>query len=92
MNALSLAYFIVHTGTGPILWIVNAIIYLLMALLLFLIFQWIAAEFNVPPKIVKLIGLIIFLCALLALLGGCQQDSRSAKAWVPTAAESDGQP
>lgn len=65
-----LSYFIVHTGSGPLLWVVNIIIDLIIALILWLILKWIAVEFGVPPQIVKLIGLLIFLLAVLSLFVG----------------------
>lgn len=62
-----LSYFIVNHGTGPILWLVNIIIYLVVALILWLILQWIAGEFGVPPRVVKLMGLLIFLLLIVSL-------------------------
>lgn len=68
---MTLSYFIIHSGTGPILWLVNIIVYLIIAVILWLIIKWVAAEFGVPPQIVKLIGLLLFLLLVLSLFVGC---------------------
>jgi len=71
MSLLPISYFIVHTGAGPILWIVNILIYLIIALIVWLVIKWVAAEFGVDPRIIKLIGLLLFLLLVLSLFVGC---------------------
>lgn len=56
---------------APLEWLVNVIIVLVVALILWIIFKYIAAEFGVPEKIVRLIGLLIFLLLFLSLFVGC---------------------
>lgn len=72
MNAL-LAYFI-YTGhglPGAAVWVINILIYLVVLLIVFAIVKIAAAEFQVSPGIVKLVGLILFLAFVLVLVSGC---------------------
>lgn len=68
-----LAYFLVHpVGTvGPVLWIINLLIYVILAVIVWMILKWAAAEFGVPPQIVKMVGLLLFLLLVLSLFVGC---------------------
>lgn len=80
MNLLS--YFLIHTGAGPLLWVINLVVYLIIALILWLILKWVAVEFGVPEKILRLLGLLLFLLLVLSLFVGCTAyektvDSRS---------------
>lgn len=72
-----LAYFIIHPVSAPVavVWLINIIIYCIFAVILYYILQWVAGEFGVPPKIVKLFGLLIFLALVLMLFVGCATDS-----------------
>lgn len=68
-----LAYFLItgHGLSGPLLWIINIVILLLVALILWQIVKWAAAEFGVPGKIVQLVGILLFLMLILSLFAGC---------------------
>lgn len=46
-------------------------------MILWLIVQWIAASFGVDPRIMKLVGLLIFLCLILTLFIGCASYQKS---------------
>lgn len=66
-----IAYLLIHSVAGPLGLIVNLIVYLILALIIFFIIQWVAAEFGIPPKIMKLIGLLLFLLVILTVFIGC---------------------
>lgn len=73
-----IAYLLIHSAAGPLGLIVNLIVYLILALIIFFIIQWAAAEFGIPPKIVKLIGLLLFLLVILTVFIGCSTATGSA--------------
>lgn len=64
------AYFLVNHGTGPLLWLINIVVYLIIAVIVWLILKWAASEFGVPPRIVQLIGMLLFLLLVLSLFVG----------------------
>lgn len=68
----TLAYLIYHSSgpATPIVWLVNVVIYLIVALILWLIIRTVAAEFGVSPNIIKMIGLLLFLVLILSLFVG----------------------
>lgn len=72
------AYFILHPAgtTGPFLWLVNLIVLCVVAVILWLLLQWVAGEFGVPPRIIKLLGLLMFLLLFLSLFVGCADVGR----------------
>lgn len=74
---MNLSYFIIHSGTGPLLWLINIIVYLIIAVIVWMIVKWAAAEFGVPPQIVKLLGLLLFLLLIISLFVGCSSYQQS---------------
>lgn len=68
-----LAYFLYHSTSiaSPLIWIINILIYLIIALILWLIVKYVAVEFGIDPRIVKLLGLLLFLVLVLSLFVGC---------------------
>lgn len=67
-----LAYLLIHSAAGPIGLVINLIVYLIIAVILFMVIKWAAAEFGVPQSIVKLLGLLFFLLLILTLFVGCE--------------------
>lgn len=79
-----LLYFLIPAGhgiTGPFLWAVNIILVLLVALLLWLVLQFVAKKFQVPPDMVQVIGLILFILLILSLFVGCTTQTPTQKAF-----------
>lgn len=64
-----LAYLYIHSPSlaGPLAWLINILIVCIVAVILWEILKWVAAEFNVPGRIVHLLGLLIFLCLIISL-------------------------
>lgn len=66
---MNLAYLYIHSTsiTGPIAWLLNILLVCVVALILWEILKWVAAEFGVPGRIIHLLGLLIFLCLIISL-------------------------
>lgn len=66
---MNLAYLYIHSQSivGPIAWLLNILLVCIVALILWEILKWVAAEFGVPPRIIHLVGLLIFLCLVISL-------------------------
>lgn len=68
---LFLSYYLIHAGSSGVGLVINLIVYLIIAVILFYIFQLAASYFGIPATIVKLVGLLLFLLLVLSLFAGC---------------------
>lgn len=69
-----LAYLIVKAGPVlplPFAWIINFLIYCLLALIVWLIFKKIAIKIGADADIVNLVGLVLLLFVVASLFAGC---------------------